>query len=110
MWIASQYGYFSITRKRKDEYHICALELKDISNLKALAGLSGAIQQSERAAFRFRIKASLEEMLEVMVQLGGNIDYGDFRERVEGEPDQRHKSGAYAKVDDTMRSVQKVWP
>lgn len=110
MWLATQYGFFSIVRKEEDLFFIRARVREDLENLLAMACLkdeNAGICTWPETDYRYRIVVDLEVLLEIFVQLAAGIDYPNFKARVYEREDQAHKLGAYQKIWSLMADLQK---
>lgn len=94
MWIASQYGFFSIVRKM-DKFHVRARKQKDLKNLLEAMKLKHRIVKVDEADYRFRIVID-EMILEMLMQaLTASVTYDNFKSKIATLPDQRDKLHAY---------------
>lgn len=110
MWLATQYGFYSIVRKEEDVFFIRARVRQDLENLLALACLKGeddGIHVWPDADYRYRIIVDLEVLLEIFIQLAAGIDYPNFKARVYEKEDQAEKLGPYHKIWGLMAELQK---
>jgi len=106
MWLATQHGFYSIVQKDHDLYFIRARVRKDLENLKALAQLDREVLEWPEADYRYRVKVDFEDLLEVLVQLCGALDYPNFKARVYEREDQADKLGRYHRFWEMMADLQ----
>lgn len=106
MWICSQWGFFSIVRKARGEYHIRGRVRKDMENLCGLVGLSYDQILETPGDYRFRIIASDGMVLKVLADLGSSLDYSNFKGRIASLPDQADKLCAYHDLWSAMVRIQ----
>lgn len=109
MWIASQYGFFSIVRKDEDVFFIRARVRQDLENLLGMACLKDeedGIRVWPQADYRYRIIVDLEVLLEIFIQLAVGIDYPNFKARVYEREDQVAKLGPYQRIWSLMSELQ----
>jgi hypothetical protein len=108
MWLATQFGFYSIVRKKPDEFHVRGRVRRDLENLVRLTGLDREVLVSQPADYRYRIIVGPEEIALIMRRLAETIDYTNFKSRVAERPDQRAKGHAYHEIWDTMFALQEA--
>jgi hypothetical protein len=106
MWIASQHGFYSIVRKEAEAYHVRARRREDLENLLALAGVEAEVLDWDRADYRYRVIVDLETLLEILVRLGTDLDYPNFKARIYEREEQSHKLGAYHRIWEAMAGLR----
>ena len=106
MWLATQYGFYSIVQKAENIYFVRARIRQDLVNLLELLDLETEVLDWAQADYRYRIIVDLEELLEIMVQLAGGIDYPNFKAQIYQREEQSHKLGAYQNIWSTMAALQ----
>lgn len=106
MWLATQHGFYSIVQKDADLYFVRARMLKDLENLLGILDFDAEILVWPTADYRYRIQVNFEGLLEIMVQLAGELDYPNFKGRVYEREDQAHKLGAYHRIWEMMADIQ----
>lgn len=106
MWLATEYGFFSVVQKEPDLYFVRACVRQDLVNLVELLGLETEIHEWAEADYRYRIMIELDDLFELMVQLAAYLDYPNFKERVYEREDQSNKLGAYHQVWSLMLGLQ----
>jgi hypothetical protein len=104
MWIASTAGFFSIVKKVDEKlgdsrrpYQIRARDVRDLEQLKSICpGLARAeIIHTPHADYVARITCGLHQLVEVLVQIGGEINYENFKGAIGNSPTQAQKLAAY---------------
>jgi hypothetical protein len=106
MWIASQHGFYSIVRQGPDRYVIRARLREDLERLIERTGERGPMQFRAEPDFPYRLLLDLEGLLEILVQLGADLDYPDFEERLAERPDQWEKLSAYQRLQTDLNTLQ----
>jgi hypothetical protein len=92
MWLMTKYGFYSIVQKQPDEYHIRGRERKDIENLVAGVPLPAAeIKESSVTDYAVRIIVGQTDVLAVLEFLGKNLDYNNFKDKIDRTQDQARK-------------------
>ena len=92
MWLMTKYGFYSIVQKQPNVYHIRSRERKDIDNLVNYVPLPDAmIMESDHTDYAVRIIVGQEEVLAVLEFLGENLDYDNFKAKIDRTPEQAHK-------------------
>lgn len=111
MWLCTQEGFFSITRRRgpgPKRFFLRARKREDLVNAqrlcRAIAKLP--IQEWPKADYRWRLIVKERQMLALMLQLGRGIDYPNFKNRIHERPDQAEKYAAYSSLWGSMLSIQ----
>jgi hypothetical protein len=85
-------GFYSIVQKRPGEYHVRVREKKDLENLIAGVPLANAeILTSNETDYRARIIVAKPAVSKIMAFLGDNIDYDNFKDKIDRTPDQANK-------------------
>lgn len=98
MWIASQHGFYSIIRQGPDRYVVRARLREDLERLIERTGESRPIELRTQPDSPCQLRIDLEGLLEILVQLGADLDYPDFGERLAERPDQWEKLSAYQRL------------
>jgi len=92
MWLMTKYGFYSIVQKKPGEYHVRSREMKDIENLVKNVPLPNAeIKDTTGSDYAARIVVGSDEVLSIIKFLGENIDYNNFKDKIDKIPEQRHK-------------------
>ncbi len=88
----TKYGFYSIVQKQSDEYHVRARERRDIENLVNGVPLPKAeISDSSVTDYAVRIIVGRADVLAIMNFLGENIDYSNFKDKIDRTPNQARK-------------------
>ena len=106
MWLATQYGYYSIVKKAGDTYFVRARVRQDLVNLVKLLDLEAEVLEWDQADYRYRIVVNQQSFLVIMMKLSTTLDYPNFKGRIEQVEDQRNKLGAYHQIWATMANFQ----
>ena len=92
MWLMTKYGFYSIVQKRPEEYHVRGRERKDIENLVAgVPLLKSGIKESANTDYGVRIIVGKSDVLAILNFLGENLDYSNFKDKIDRTPDQARK-------------------
>ena len=92
MWLMTKCGFYSIVQKQPGVYHIRSRERKDIENLVENVPLPGAeIMESKKTDYAVRIIVGKEDVLAVLKFLGENLDYDNFKAKIDRTLGQDHK-------------------
>lgn len=110
MWIATKVGFFSIVRKKDEEFHVRARVRSDLVELMELTGIESELFESKNADYRSRLVVDRKTVEQIGSTLFAEIDYGNFKDRVSESPTQRDKSEAYGDIWATMWGIQEGDP
>ena len=108
MWLMTKFGFFSVVQKPGDEdLTVRSRVLEDLENLREqyLPEL-GEIEEGKGTDYRFRAKASHEEVAEAVRKITLDIDYSNFKnevKRVQGS----ERAGVYGEVWTVLYHLQK---
>jgi hypothetical protein len=92
MWLMTKYVFYSIVQKMPDEYHVRARERKDLENLIAIVLIHDCnIRESSHTDYAVRIILKKAEIFKILVVLGNNIDYDNFKDMIDRTPNQARK-------------------
>jgi hypothetical protein len=92
MWLMTKHGFYSIVRKKPDEFHIRSRERRDLENLVKGVPLPDAkIVDTPEADYACRIVTDGTTVLAVLDFLGRTLDYHNFKGKIDATPDQKHK-------------------
>jgi hypothetical protein len=94
----STLGFFSVSRKGEDEFHVCSLAHQDLANLIEAAGLDKGIIYLGDVDYDYRIIVDKEDYLKCQVALAESVDYSNFRDAIQNSPDQQDKSSFYLEI------------
>lgn len=116
MWLFTTLGFFSIVRKPHEAapgrpVQIRARKLSDLRDLIREAGISGKSAEvivTPNADYCGRIAVTESELAAIMVKLGNDIDYGNFKNAVALTPNQRDKKGVLSEIWEIMWNYQAV--
>ena len=101
MWIATDFGFFSIVEKPWDQAQgtltVRARVRGDLVNFMRLAGMSTPIADDAQADYPYRIQVPKAEVATVLGQAVVAIDYDNFKARV-GKSQGGRRATIYARV------------
>ena len=101
MWLMTQQGFYSIVERKPAEFHIRSRERQDLQNLIERVPLQGLeVIETPEADYAARIVTDRETISRVMAFLAADLDYANFKGRIDTTPDQKHKP--YHEVWDVM--------
>ena len=107
MWLCTKFGFYSITRKKADEWHVRGRCEKDLVNLKKDCDLREPVIRTAPADYRWRIvieeKVTMDRVFQV---LWDTLDYSNFKGKIGQTPDQRDKLNIYHGWWDDMYGFQ----
>jgi len=106
MWLFTQFGFFSIVRKKAGEFHVRARIKQDLENLVRHVELASPIIVTKQADYRYRIVTDADSISRIMRVLAERIDYDNFKGRIGKLPDQRGKSDALHRIWEIMEALQ----
>ena len=106
MWLATQYGFFSIVQKPSGRFHVRTRCEQDLENLIALTGLKALKHNTTDGDYAWRIVVGQEEVSVIMASLATSIDYPNFKSRIHEHHDQRDKLPAYSRLWMQMLTYQ----
>lgn len=106
MWLATQYGFYSIVQKENGQYHVRSRIQKDLENLIALASQDHKIHRWEGADYRYRIIVEQGDFVEIMGRLALSLDYPNFKNQIARTNDQRDKLHAFHEIWAIMAAFQ----
>lgn len=110
MWIASKSGFYSIVQTRDNQrlLMVRARAEKDLIKLKnnVVALKNHEIHFTIDADYRFRMIVTRDELHELMQFLTEEIDYPNFKDKIQVTPDQKDKLTSYSKIWSTMYDYQ----
>lgn len=114
MWLCTQNGFYSVSKKRPGEIHVRARMREDLENLTQVAArmdtaaLDWTIHRSAPPAdYRWRIVIDEQQLCELMVAVAEDIDYSNFKGRIHDTPDQAEKSPAYSNLWHDLHQLQR---
>lgn len=106
MWLATQYGFYSIVKKGPEAFHVRARVRKDLENLLELLGCGIEIQTWEGADYRYRIIVDQRTFSQLMARIALSIDYPNFKDQIAQLPDQQPKLDAFHRIWSVMAQLQ----
>src|SRR5579872_2305683 len=110
MWIASKYGWFSIVNKPTEHdkewsgmsempsINIRARSVDDLEALRKFADIKAKPIISPAADYCCRVIVSRQELARVMGLLALDVDYPNFKDMIDGRPDQAEKLSYYHEI------------
>jgi hypothetical protein len=107
MWLATQYGFYSIVKKAEDTYFVRARVRQDLVNLVNLLDLETEVHEWDQADYRYRIVVNAQRLIVIMTKLATTLDYPNFKGRIGELEDQRNKLGSYHKIWSAMADLQR---
>jgi hypothetical protein len=91
MWVMSKHGFYSIVQK-DDGIHVRTRERADLEQLQAVVSDSlGTIRETPENDYRWRVVVDYGMLKEIMLALGGSVNYPNFKAQIDADPVQRHK-------------------
>lgn len=109
MWVASVYGWFSVTESSVEpgKIQVRARERADLEALRAASGIASPIIETPKADYRFRALVSRSEWdATIAPTLAASVRYPNFKRAIGDTPAQQHKLDAYHAVWATMHRLQ----
>lgn len=108
MWVFSTTGFFSITVSADDPtvMQVRARERGDLEALIALTGIDAEILETPAADYRFRIIVHAHAVGGLLMTLGNEITYCNFKAAIAKTPAQAHKEAGLHRIWDIHRSWQ----
>lgn len=111
MWVASVYGWFSVSESSVEpgKIQVRARERADLEALQAATGIASPIIETPTADYRFRLLVSRSAWVDVVAKtLAESVTYRNFKNAISATPGQRHKCPAYHEVWGVMEQFQPV--
>jgi hypothetical protein len=106
MWLATQYGFYSIVQKPAGQFHVRTRCKQDLENLIALAGIDASMHHTTAGDYAWRIVVGQKEVGAIMTALATSIDYSNFKDRIHDTPGQEDKLPAYSRLWSQMLAYQ----
>ena len=106
MWIASQFGFYSIVCKDEDQFHVRARLKGDLQNLLEATGLEEEIHESDYSDYKYRLVVGHDAVRKITSALAETLDYRNFKEKIAETPSQEPKLHAYHCIWEVMYSEQ----
>jgi len=108
MWIASQYGFYSVVFK-EGVFHLRARVRGDLENLLRIlpAAVDFDIETWPSADYRYRLRLDANQFGQVWEVLGNSIDYPNFKSRIAQSANQKDRLSTYHQIWSLMMQHQK---
>lgn len=106
MWLCTQLGFFSIVRKDADTFHIRARSREDLEQLALAVGTGTPVASYKNSDYPWRILCPAADLSRFMDALTASIDYGNFKNAIVSNPNQRSKISAYHDIHHRMLEWQ----
>jgi hypothetical protein len=106
MWAFSKYGFFSITRKGEDYYHIRGRSHRDLINLVEASKLDKGVIYGGGTDYDYRIIVDEEDFQRCFTALEESVDYPNFKNMINASPTQKDKSSFYMEIWAIMYDYQ----
>jgi hypothetical protein len=111
MWIVTKIGFFNIIQQDSDENdEILTIKARSRADLEYVMGripvISNAIEESDKADYRFRIKAYRADVMKLIGHLVSEIDYGKTKPAITEKFPER--AGTYLNVWDDLYAIQET--
>ena len=98
MWIASQFGFYSIVCKDEDQFHVRARLKGDLQNLLEATGLEEEIHESDYSDYKYRLVVGHDAVRKITSALAETLDYPNFKNKIAETPSQEPKLDAYHQI------------
>lgn len=98
MWLATQYGFYSIVQKAPGEFHVRGRVKQDLENLLQLVGLDLEVLTWPGADYRYRVIVGEGDFTRIMAALALSLDYPNFKSQIARLPDQREKLDSFHEI------------
>ena len=106
MWIASQFGFYSIVCKDEDQFHVRARLKGDLQNLLEATGLKEEIHQSDYSDYKYRLVVGHDAVRRITSTLAETLDYPNFKNKIAETSSQEAKLDAYHSIWEVMYEEQ----
>jgi hypothetical protein len=111
MWIATDFGFFSIVQKPWDKDRgtltVRARVRGDLVSFVAKTGASTAIVEDQEADYRYRVQVPAADVATVLGFAAAAIDYDNFKSRV-GKTQGGKRASIYARVWGVLLDLDKL--
>ena len=109
MWLCTQRGFFSIVDGHETgQAYVRSRHEQDLVNLQTLCGLAGPMVVSEDSDYPVRLIVDKADVPGILAKLGEDINYRNFKSRIDELPDQREKHNAYSGLWSALLSLQRL--
>ena len=106
MWIASQFGFYSIVCKGEDQFHVRARVRSDLENLLVATDLDEKIHENDISDYKYRLVVGHDAVRKITSTLAETLDYSNFKNKIAETPSQEPKLHAYHCIWEVMHSEQ----
>ena len=106
MWIASQFGFYSIVCKDEDQFHVRARLKGDLQNLLEATGLEEEIHESDYSDYKYRLVVGHDAVRKITSTLAETLDYPNFKNKIAETSSQESKLDAYHQIWGVMYEEQ----
>ena len=106
MWLFTQLGFFSITRKTSDEFHISACCREDLATLAQTIALPEPVESYPGLDDAWRILCDPADLTRFFALISASITYGNFKFAIANHPTQHVKLAAYLDIHRRMEHWQ----
>lgn len=116
MWLFTQRGFYSIVEDRQKPGNLLVRSRHwgDLANFLPLVSVKGEprwqIVRTPDADYPYRLSLPRDLVKHAVMQLAGEIDYGNFKDQIHATPDQSGKNRVYMKIWAAMRDAQIRFP
>lgn len=110
MWLATEKGFYSVvinneSKSEGSEIIIRARKKKDLENLNT----GRKVKVSKKKDYAYRIFVSRETFIRVLLDLGVEFNYSNFKDHIKSIPDQKDKLSFYTQVWSIMNEYQSLF-
>jgi hypothetical protein len=107
MWLATEKGFYSIvinheSKSEGSEIIIRARKKDDLENLNT----GRKIHVNKNKDYAYRIFVSRHLLLKLLIQLGSELDYSNFKNHIKSIPSQKDKAESYGRIWSIMNDYQ----
>lgn len=107
MWLATERGFYSVvintqSKSQGSEILIRARKKSDLENLNT----GRKIHISKKKDYAYRIFVSRQIFLRILLDLGSELQYSNFKGHIEGIPNQKDKVPFYSQIWHVMNEYQ----
>ena len=106
MWIASQFGFYSIVCKGEDQFHVRARVRSDLENLLVATDLDEKIHENDISDYKYRLVVGHDAVRKITSTLAETLDYPNFKNKIAETPSQEPKLDAYHQIWGVMYEEQ----
>lgn len=107
MWLATEKGFYSVvintqSKNKESEILIRARKKSDLENLNT----GRKVHISKKKDYAYRIFVSRQTFLRILLDLGSELQYSNFKDHIKGIPNQKDKVSFYSEIWLTMNEYQ----